>query len=658
MTDSYVEMEAAKGSSASLPSPPATEAHSRGFRVQVRAFQTMALPYFREQVHARWLFVSMLVLTLLNSGVRVVFSYLARDFWSALADRQVEEFYKIMKHFLIALLILGPINVYYRFQRQKLAIHWRNWMTDRVLQLYVSNRVYYNLERREKEAVDNPDQRIAEDVRSFTEFSLTFFLTIVMAVIDLVCFAAILFSIMPQLFLSIVSFAAVGTVATIIIGRVLIRLNFEKLRKEANFRYSLVRIRENAESIAFLSGEDVEGREASSRFARVIENMHALNVATRNLDFFTTYYTYLTWILPILVVAPRYFSGAVELGVIQQAAASFSHVLDDLSILITQWDSLSEFSAGIDRLFTFLNVIRALDPDRPDEDQILALPSKTSSEVPPYGSLASRKVDVDDDFIITLQQMSPMQDANLPSSSTALEISNLYVATPDDRRRVLVRDLTLSVKWGQSLLIVGESGAGKSSLLRAIAGLWDVGRGTIVRPSDQDVYFLPQKPYCALGSLRDQLLYPSIVDLDPSQYPPGHRLSRTHELRKTLSDDNLLEILRAVDLAELPERVGFGDPYEGLNTVLDWSNTLSLGEQQRLAFGRLLVNRPHFLIADESTSALDTASESRMYTLLKGMSLTYVSVGHRPTLTQFHDTKLTLSGEHCKMEEIPVGPAE
>ena len=213
-----------------------------------------------------------------------------------------------------------------------------------------------------------------------------------------------------------------------------------------------------------------------------------------------------------------------------------------------------------------------------------------------------------------------------------------------------MRDLTLSVKWGQNLLIVGESGAGKSSLLRAIAGLWDVGRGTIVRPSDQDVYFLPQKPYCALGSLRDQLLYPSIINLDPSQYPSGHRVSRTHELRKTLSDDNLLEILRAVDLAELPERVGFGDPYAGLDTVLDWSNTLSLGEQQRLAFGRLLVNHPHFVIMDESTSALDTASEARMYKLLQGM--TFVSVGHRPTLSAFHNTKLTISGDRCTIEPI------
>jgi len=214
---------------------------------------------------------------------------------------------------------------------------------------------------------------------------------------------------------------------------------------------------------------------------------------------------------------------------------------------------------------------------------------------------------------------------------------------------------------------VGNSGVGKSSLLRAIAGLWHEGSGRIERPSDADVYFLPQRPYCAMGSLKDQLLYPSMDDLNPDDYPEGHRLSRAHILRQTLTDEDLLQVFKAVDLADLPSRAGDGDPIKGLSSVKDWSNTLSLGEQQRLAFGRLLVNRPRLVILDEATSALDITSEAKMYRLLQDMGrknivnsgkvvnegapghsntrLTYVSVGHRPSLLVHHDIRLCLNGK-------------
>lgn len=211
------------------------------------------------------------------------------------------------------------------------------------------------------------------------------------------------------------------------------------------------------------------------------------------------------------------------------------------------------------------------------------------------------------------------------------------------------------------MLIVGNSGAGKSSLLRAIAGLWTSGLGEINRPSDEDVYFLPQRPYCALGSLKDQLLYPSLdeEDMNPDDYPEGHRLSRSHLLRQSFTDQDLLDILDQVDLSELAQRSGDGDPIKGLYAVMDWSNTLSLGEQQRLAFGRVLVNQPRFVILDEATSALDMVAEARMYSLLrnkaqkqltndKGLSragMTYVSVGHRPSLVTYHDTRLRLMGD-------------
>ena len=284
-----------------------------------------------------------------------------------MSDKEADKFYDIMWKFVGSMVLLAPITVAYRYQRQKLAIAWRKWLTGRVLRLYFSNKVYYALERQSGVAksvddnmssdyndktkeIDNPDQRITEDIRSFTEFSLSFFLTLVTSIIDLVAFSFILFSIMPQLFIAIFAFASIGTFLTVLIGKVLIRLNYESLQKEADFRFSLVRVRENAESIAFYFGEQVEERETDRRFDYVINNMTLINIAQRNLDFLTTSYNYLTWVLPIVVVAPEYFQGNVEMGVVSQASSAFGHILDDLSIVVNSFTDVSMFSAGIDRL--------------------------------------------------------------------------------------------------------------------------------------------------------------------------------------------------------------------------------------------------------------------------------------------------------------------
>ena len=309
-----------------------------GLRDQLHQFKVMSAPYFRENRQGKILFVIMVVLTLANSAVRVFFSYLARDFWNALSDKDEDRFYSVMGKFVGSMFVLAPITVLYRYQRQKLAIAWRKWLTGRVLRLYFSNKVrtnhemfsfkwhfdvnnatyairhlihhtdhnlcyvlsvqvYYALERQSgvakaenvdgndttndyndtKKEVDNPDQRISEDIRSFTEFSLSFFLTILTSIVDLVSFSFILFSIMPQLFLAIFAFAAIGTIATVCLGKILIRLNYESLQKEADFRFSLVRVRENAESIAFYAGETVEEKETDRRFDHVIGNMIQVN---------------------------------------------------------------------------------------------------------------------------------------------------------------------------------------------------------------------------------------------------------------------------------------------------------------------------------------------------------------------------------------------
>lgn len=641
-------------------------------------FWSMAYPYYKESQSGRRLFYGMIVLLLMNSGVSVAFSYISKDFWNALSSKDTVEFYNMMRKFGAALVVGAPVAVVYRFQREQLAVHWREWMTDRTLQLYNSNRVYYALERDifgssaeesdeengitqkgdASNLIDNPDQRITEDVRTFTAFSLQLFIELARSLIDLVSFSFILYSIQPQLFATIIGYATFGTVTTTLLGRSLLPLNFRKLRTEADLRYLLVRQRENAESIAFYGGEDVEGKEVTSRLRKVVDNKREINVKQRNLELFTTCYNYFVQIVPVAVVAPQYFAGSIQLGVISQSVGAFNHILSDLSVIVNDFEQLSSFSAGIERLSTFLSSMRDADPSRSREDDLLALPAEVNATFTGDESetVNERNEMPKQSIQLNLQKMPSSNGENI-----LMQINQLRLVTPD-YKRVLIDNLNITIREGQHLLISGSSGSGKSSLLRAIAGLWTAGAGSITRVTDDEVYFLPQRPYCALGSLKDQLLYPSTESLNPDDYPDGHRLSRAHLLRQSMTDEDLLDVLDLVDLHELPYRFGDGDPIKGLNEVLDWGNTLSLGEQQRLAFGRLVVNKPRLVICDEATSALDVVSEAKMYTLLRNMAqkdlkrgnddkvsltssgLTFISVGHRPSLLAYHDIKLRLQG--------------
>ncbi len=524
----------------------------------------------------QWIFLGLLLFLLFAvSGLNVVISYVGNFFTTALAKKDQPTFWRFLFVYAGVFVVGTPIVVIYGYMQDLLGLYWRDWLTSKFLNQYFSNRAYYEINSEEN--IDNPDQRISEDIRSFTSTSLSFLLLFLGAVIDVLSFSGILWSISRFLAIFLIGYAVFGTLVTAFFGKSLIALNFNQLRREADFRYGLVHVRDNAESIAFYRGEAQELGQVRRRFTEALRNFNLLIGWQRNLSYFTRAYGYAIIILPSLIMAPLYFSGQIEFGDITQAGFAFSQVLDAFSLVVRQIEPLSAFAAGVNRLKTFTEAL--------DENTTLRPAGLTT--------------------IDTVEE-----------SRIALE--HVTLLTPKGQR-ILVSDLSTALQPGEGLVIVGHSGTGKSSLLRAISGLWNTGTGRIVRPKLSEMLFLPQRPYMVLGTLRDQLLYPN-TDI-------------------SLEEDQLRQALQQVNLDKLPERVG------GYDAELDWADILSLGEQQRLAFARLLLTKPHYAILDEATSALDLTNEQRLYQQIRDGGTTYISVGHRPSLLQYHKYVLELTGD-------------
>lgn len=528
-----------------------------------------------EKWKARGVLALLMFLLFGFTALNVILSYVGRDFMTSLSEKNMPVFYHTLLLYLGVFVVATPVSVFYSFIRKKLGINWRLWLTNHFLSRYFENRAYYHIN--DDKNIDNPDQRISQDISSFTVTSLTFLSILFFSLVQLISFVGILWTISATLVLVLIAYAVIGTAVTIFFGKRLIHLNFQQLRREANLRYGLVHIRDNAESIAFYRGEDREENQVRQRLLEAIGNLRMLIGWERNLESFTKGYEYLILVLPIVVMAPMYFSGQIKFGVVTQAEGAFVQVLGALSIIVSQFEELSNFAAGITRLETFDT----------------ALNQPTIKEV---------------------TESAPIIESN---EGPRLGLEHVTLQTPN-YQQTLLRDATADVPPGRGMLIVGASGAGKSSVLRAVAGLWNAGEGRIFRPPLEDMLFLPQRPYMVLGSLREQLLYPHL-DL------------------KT-SEDELRAVLEKVNLADLPERVG------GFDAVMDWGQLLSLGEQQRLAFARLLLTKPHYAVLDEATSALDVANEARLYRQLQTLGTTYICVGHGPSLLAYHDEVLELRG--------------
>ena len=546
-----------------------------------KQFVDVAKPYWLgDQKKAAWTLLALLVVLMLaETQFAVMLNKQSGEMASALAGQQADRFWNSVYACLGILAFAVPIFAFYYYMRDAFANQWRRWLTGRFLDGYLHDRKYYALGSMGE--IDNPDQRISEDINTFTGRSIHFLLVFLGSLMQLVAFSTVLWSISHLLVGVLAVYAFVGTfVALYIFGKPLIQLNFWQLRREADFRFGLMRLREHAESIAFYRGEAQERALINGKFGKVFTNFSRLIKKQRTLNIFQRGFNQLTIVLPSVILADAVLSGEMEIGRAVQATGAFVAVLGAVALIVDNFESLSRFVAGIDRLQALSRLVLT-DP---------ALQPAASSDTHPK---------------ITTEV----------GDHLAMCAVTLYTPRYE---RLLVKELTLALQPGDGLLITGDSGCGKSSLLRAIAGLWCSGTGVIRQPPLEDVFFLPQQPYMQLGSLRSQLIYPST--------------------KTTLADERLLEILDEVHMDELAKRVG------GLDAVRDWAKLLSVGEQQRLAFGRVLVRQPRIVILDEATSALDSSNENSLYERLRKAGTTIISIAHRPAVLRHHTHVLRLAG--------------
>ncbi len=499
-------------------------------------------------------------------------------FWDALQNYEQERFFPLLGQFTAIAFIYIIIAVYAVYLRQMLQIKWRTWMTNNYLRDWMGGQTYYRLQ----DATDNPDQRISEDIGQFVNLSLTLLINFLKQLTTLAAFGVVLWNLSGSItiaglvipgymFWFSFVYSGIGTVFAHKVGRKLIGLNFDQQKYEADFRFSMMRVRENSESIAFYRGEQAEMEGFNLKFSNVIKNYWQLMKKTKHLNFYVNGYAQLAVIVPYLMAYPRYFAKEIQLGGLMQISSAFGRVQDALSFFVDSYDTLASLAAVINRLAGFTE---------------------------------------------HMQEAKTVQSTVTTATAPELKISALNVSLPTGRE--LLKKLSLQLQNAKALLVTGSSGCGKSTLLRTLAGIWAYASGEISLPPNARVMFLPQKPYLPLGTLRRALIYPAAEKDSPS-------------------DDKLKQTLRLVDLPALIDK---------LDTADDWSRILSLGEQQRLAFARVLLTAPDYVFLDEATSALDEPRELEMYELLREQlpKVTVVSVGHRSTLFKLHDVELNLDG--------------
>jgi putative ATP-binding cassette transporter len=538
-----------------------------------------------------WL-ASIVLMTLFSVRLSILSSFWYNGFYSAMQKLDAKMFWYLLLIFAILATVYVVRALLSFYLRQAFLIRWRIWLTNGLMERWLRNQSYYRSQY-VAETVDNPDQRIQQDVESFVSTSLGLSMGLLDSVVSLFSFTIILWGLsgslvvfgwtIPRAMVFIVYlYVVVSTVFAVRIGRPLIRLNFLNEQFSANFRYALIRLREYGESIAFYRGEAVERSNLFARFGKIIQNLWAILFRSIKFQGFNFAVSQAAVVFPFIVQAPRLLSRQITLGDVIQTAQAFGQVESALSFFRTSYDDFAGYRAVVSRLAGFLDLTESAER---------------------------------------------LGGARIEHHAGQLAVRSLTVRTPANV--VLVSDLSLELAPASSLIIRGRSGVGKTTLLRAIAGLWPYVDGTIVRPADRQSLFLPQKPYLPLGTLRLSLHYPG-------------RPSRT--------DDQAAATLQQCHLEHLIARLDEQD---------DWARILSLGEQQRLAIGRVLLNRPQVVFLDEASSAMDEGLEHAMYRLLREAlpTATLVSAGHRSSLLGFHSRGLELLGEGKWRVQALLDPA-
>ena len=557
--------------------------HKTGF---LKAFWALAKPFWVSERRTKGLLLlaSVVALSLGLVYLNVLFNSWYKDFYDAVQEKRAADFYALIGYFTFLAIVYIAVAVYRFYLRQMLEIEWRKWLNDWYLADWLEDRAYYRLQLLDR-GTDNPDQRIAEDLRLFVQATLDLGLGLLSSVVTLFSFIAILWIISGPLEVmgitipgymvwAALAYAVVGTWLTHMIGKPLIGLNFQRQRYEADYRFSLVRLRENSEGVALYHGEKEELTNFRQRFASVITNWWSIMTTQKRLGFFTNTYAQLAVIFPFIVAAPRYFSGAIQLGTVMQISSTFSQVQGSLSWFIDAYTLFAEWKATVDRLTSFRASLAAVREEA--------------------AQLDGERVDAPQD---------------------KLALDGLSLALPNGRP--LLAPQSLELRTGEDVLLTGPSGSGKSTLFRALAGIWPYWKGRIAIPRGARLLFLPQKPYLPIGALKHAVSYPE----DPSRF----------------SDEEVAEALKAVGLEALAADLARSE---------NWAQVLSGGEQQRLAFARALLARPDWLFLDEATASLPDAAQDALYRSVKERlpGTTLVSIGHRGRLAAYHARRLEWTG--------------
>src|SRR4051812_834481 len=553
------------------------------------AFWALVKPYWVSEQRAKgWtLLVTVVALVLAMVWMEVQFNNWNRDFYNTFEQKDQAEFFRQLGLFALLAVTWIIMAVYRLYFQQMLLIEWRSWLTEHFLSDWMRDQAHYRMQLLARSgtvadvAVDNPDQRIADDLRIFVESTLSLSLGLLSAVVTLASFVTILwmlsgmmelwgFAIPGYMVWVALVYAIAGSWLTHVIGRPLIRLDFNQQRFEADFRFSLVRLRENSEGVALYRGEKEELAGLRQRFTAVVANWWSLMFKRKQLGWFTSFYTQLAIIFPYIVVSPRFFSGQIPLGGIFQTASAFGQVQGALSWFIGAYTDFATWKATVDRLIGFRAAMDAVH-----------------------------------------EEATHPSGERVEDAGEALAMQGLSIALPQGTP--LLSETSITLTPHEDALITGASGSGKSALFRALAGIWPCWKGRTALPARKRRVFLPERPYLPIGSLRHAVSYPGSGFVDD-------------DIRRALSD------------------VRLGHFAADLDRVDNWAQVLSGGEQQRLAFARALINKPDWLFLDEATASLPEEDQEALYRLLKEKlpGTTLVSIGHRASLAQFHAKRLAL----------------